>query len=190
MNSWLRSNLNNGKERYSYEEMNRIATSAPVGCDGLAVLPFGNGSERVLQNRNLHASIHGLDLTRHTQSNLLRAGQEGIVFALRYGFDVLKSVGLKNTLIRAGHSNMFLSPVFREAFVNTIGLPLQLYKTDGATGAAIGAGVGAGIFDMADAFRGLSLIDEQSPRQNLRGKHEDAYGYWKVILEKELNKQP
>jgi xylulokinase len=189
LNSWLRTNLNNGKERYSYDEMNRIATSAPVGSDGMAVLPFGNGSERVLQNKNLHASIHGLDLTRHTQSHLLRAGQEGIVFALRYGFDVLKSLGLKNTVIRAGHSNMFLSPVFREAFVNTIGLPLQLYKTDGATGAAIGAGVGAGIFELADAFRGLSLIDEQSPRQELQGKYDDAYEHWKAILEKELNTQ-
>jgi xylulokinase len=105
---------------------------------------------------------------------------------LRYGFDVLKSLGLNTSVIRAGYSNMFLSPLFREAFVNTIGAPLQLFKTDGATGAAIGAGVGAGLFDVKDAFKGLSLIEEQVPDRDKSEQYERAYQRWKQHLEKEL----
>jgi xylulokinase len=186
LNSWLRKNLSQGTDIYSYDEMNRVASSVPIGSDGLCVLPFGNGAERVLQNQNINASFVGLDFNRHTRNHLLRASQEGIVFALRYGFDVLKSLGLTTSVIRAGYSNMFLSPLFREAFVNTIGAPLQLFKTDGATGAAIGAGVGAGLFDVKDAFKGLSLIEEQSPNQDTSEQYDKAYQRWKHHLEKEL----
>jgi xylulokinase len=186
LNSWLRKNLSHGSDVYSYDEMNRVASTVPIGSDGLFVLPFGNGAERVLQNQKINASFIDLDFNQHTRSHLLRASQEGIVFALRYGFDVLKSLGLNTSVIRAGYSNMFLSPLFREAFVNTIGAPLQLFKTDGATGAAIGAGVGAGLFDVKEAFKGLSLIEELSPDRDKSEQYEWAYQRWKQHLEKEL----
>jgi xylulokinase len=117
---------------------------------------------------------------------MFRAAQEGIVFALRYGFDVLQSIGLKTNVIRAGHANMFLSPLFREAFVNTIGAPLELYNTDGATGAALGAGICAGIFDSQHAFKGLSLIREEKPDQDKSAQYRSAYEKWRSILEKQL----
>jgi xylulokinase len=185
MNSWLRKNV--GSTSLDYARMNDIAKNAPIGSEGLAVLPFGNGAERVLENRNVKASFHGLDFNHHGQPHLFRAAQEGIVFALRYGFDVLQSMGLDTKVIRAGHANMFLSPVFREAFVNTIGAPLELYNTDGATGAAIGAGVGSGIFpSFKEAFKGLTLIKEEVPEDSLSTQYQEAYKKWKSHLDEYL----
>ena len=166
-----------------YEQMNRLAAGVPIGSEGLRILPFGNGAERILENRTISASINGLDFNHHAQGHLLRAAQEGIVFALRYGFDVLQEMGLKSNVIRAGHANMFLSKVFREAFVNTIGVPLELYNTDGATGAAIGAGIGAGIFpSKQDAFKGLKTITVETPDRKLMEQYEAAYLNWKSQL--------
>jgi xylulokinase len=188
LNSWLRKNIRSFGSGFEYPQMNDVANDAPIGSGGLLVLPFGNGAERVLENRTINASFHGLDFNRHTQSHIFRAAQEGIVFALRYGFDVLKSMGLESKVIRAGNANMFLSPLFRDAFVNTIGAPLELYNTDGATGAAIGAGIGAKIFpSFKDAFKGLSLIKEEQPSDEKSHRYQAAYEKWKTELERKLN---
>lgn len=187
LNSWLRKNIRSAGEPFSYDQINNFAMDIPVGSEGLVVLPFGNGAERILGNREVNAAFFGLNFNRHTQAHLFRAAQEGVVFALRYGFDVLKSMGLATSVIRAGHANMFLSPLFRDAFVNTIGAPLQLYSTDGATGAAIGAGVGIGIFaSMRDAFRGLTVLEEAEPEASKAEQYQLAYDKWKSQLDRQL----
>jgi xylulokinase len=183
LNSWIRKATN----AFDYNQMNEFAKNSPIGAEGLSVLPFGNGAERVLENRLINSSWHNLNFNRHGQPHIFRAAQEGIVFALRYGFDVLRSMGMNTSVIRAGHANMFLSPVFREAFVNTIEAPLELYNTDGATGAAIGAGLGAGIFhSFEDAFRGLKIIREETPDKEKSEQYQQAYQRWLAILQKEL----
>jgi xylulokinase len=190
LNSWLRKNIKSKSESYDYQTINDIAAKAPIGSEGLSVLPFGNGAERILENRSIESSFHGLNFNRHGQEHLFRAAQEGIVFSLKYGFDILQGMGLKTNVIRAGHANMFLSPLFREAFVNTIGSPLELYNTDGATGAAIGAGVGAGLFgDFKDAFKGLKVIGSEKPNRNKSEQYQAAYQTWKTKLESQLSVQ-
>lgn len=185
LNSWLRKNTKDSGAAFDYEQMNALASGVSMGSEGLSILPFGNGAERIFENRTLNCSFHGLDFNHHTQAHIFRAAQEGIVFALKYGFELLQDMGLKTSVIRAGHANMFLSPVFREAFVNTIGAPLELYNTDGATGAALGAGVGAGIFgSFADAFRGLKIIDSIEPDDQIQSKYLMAYNEWKNVLKK------
>jgi xylulokinase len=180
LNSWLRKNTGGA---VSYNEMNSMAAAVPVGAEGLFFLPFGNGAERVLGNRSVNATLFGLDFNHHSQAHVYRAAQEGIVFALKYGFDVLQTMGLQTSVIRAGNANMFLSPVFREAFVNTIGAPLELYNTDGATGAAIGAGIGAGIFaSREEAFKGLNTIGEVTPDPKRTAQYQAAYSKWKSQL--------
>ncbi|HEX8040280.1 MAG TPA: FGGY family carbohydrate kinase [Chryseosolibacter sp.] len=184
LNSWLRKNTASPGAVPPYDQINAEAAKIPIGSEGLVMLPFGNGAERILQNRTVNASLHGLDFNRHSQGHLFRAAQEGIVFALNYGFEVLQSMGLKTSVIRAGHANMFLSPVFREAFVNTIGAPLELYNTDGATGAAIGAGLGAGIFASSDeAFAGLTAKQLVEPEGNKRELYKKAYLKWSAHLD-------
>jgi xylulokinase len=188
MNSWLRKNIQCEGKGYAYDMINHIASDAPIGSDGLVLLPFGNGAERVLENKNIEGSFHGLNFNRHGQSHVFRAAQEGIVFALRYGFDVLQEMGLKTNVIRAGHANMFLSPLFRDAFVNTIGARLELYDTDGSKGAALGAGVGAGVYaSFEEAFKGLKLIRSEDPEKTKSTKYAEAYSKWLDLLKKQLH---
>jgi Sugar (pentulose and hexulose) kinases len=167
-NSWIRK-IAQSNSNLSYEEMNRIAAKAPIGSDGLIALPFGNGAERVLENKMISASMHGLSFNTHSQSHWYRATQEGIVFALKYGFEIMNQMGVATSVIRAGSANLFLSPVFREAFVNSIGAPLELLETDGAKGAALGGGVGAGVYSsVAEAFQNitrLELIEPEDQKQ-------------------------
>ncbi len=172
---------------YDYDTINKISEDAPIGSDGLVVLPFGNGAERMLENKNINSSFHGLNFNRHQQSHLFRAVQEGIVFALKYGFDVLQEMGLKTKVIRAGNANMFLSPLFREAFVNTIDARLELYDTDGAKGAALGAGVGAGVYNsFEEAFQGLNVIRSEEPAEKLKSHYAEAYQNWIKHLNQNL----
>ncbi len=187
LNSWLRKNLTSGGQAYDYGQMNEIAQKAPIGSEGLSFLPFGNGAERVLENKSIQSSIHGLDFNHHSQAHLLRAAQEGIVFALKYGFDILHEMGIKSTVIRAGYANMFLSPLFREAFVNTTGAKLELYDTDGAKGAALGAGIGMGAYASASqAFQGLHVIETRYPESSLSEQYNKSYNHWKQLLNNRL----
>ena len=130
---------------------------------------------------------YGLDFNQHQQSHIFRAAQEGIVFALKYGFEILQEMGLKTNVIKAGYANMFLSPLFREAFVNTTGVALELYDTDGAKGAALGAGIGAGVYrSSAEAFMGLNKIESRSPDPVLSEMYLNSYRRWKKVLNNHL----
>jgi xylulokinase len=176
LNNWLRKNVSST----SYENMNELASTISVGSDGLTFVPFGNGAERILENKISQASMHGLDFNRHSQAHLFRAAQEGIVFAFNYGFDILSEMGMSTSAIKAGDANLFLSPVFREAFVNTMNVKLELYETNGAIGAALGAGVGAGVYSsLKEALAGLNKRMEIVPEMEKAQRYSEAYGRWK-----------
>ncbi len=185
LNSWLRKNA---AESMGYEAMNNLAASVPVGSDGLVTLPFGNGAERVLENRLVGAAVQNLNFNTHTQAHLLRSAQEGIVFALNYGVDVMKTLGVQPNIVRAGDANMFLSPLFGEAFATITGAVVELYNTDGAQGAARAAGIGAGIYKNAsEAFHNLKTTRIIEPRTDLKDAYEQAYLKWLTSLERMLS---
>ncbi|NMC39165.1 MAG: carbohydrate kinase [Bacteroidales bacterium] len=177
LNSWLKRNSASG---ISYDEMNRQAESVSPGSDGLTILPFGNGSERILMNRDTGCRILGLNFNRHSNPHLFRAAQEGIAFSFRYGLDIMKETGINPVIIRAGKANMFLSGVFREALSCITGTPLHLYNTDGSTGAARGAGIGCGYYHSAgEAFMGLRAVGVTEPDMGKTGGYLEAYESWK-----------
>ena len=179
LNSWLRKLVG----ELPYDQMNQLAAQAPVGAEGLVFLPFGNGVERILENRPAAAELRGLNFNIHHQSHVLRAAQEGIVFALNYGLDIMRASGVQVRKVRAGNANMFLSPVFREAFVNSGNVELELYNTDAAQGAARGAGIGAGVYaSPAEAFGGLERILTVEPTDRLREQYQAAYSRWQDAL--------
>ena len=183
LNSWVKDKFGAA----DYPPMNAAAAATPVGAAGLQMLPFGNGAERMLENRQPKASVHGLDFNQHGRGHVFRAAQEGIAFALAYGFDIMRGMGLDATVVRAGRANMFLSPLFREAFVNTTGTAVELYDTDGAQGAARGAAIGAGIFASAtEAFTGLQCLRRLSPEPALREAYATAYADWQALLARQL----
>jgi xylulokinase len=168
-----------------YPEMNREASAIKAGAEGLRVLPFGNGAERMLGNRLVGAHFHNIDLNLHTQAHLYRATQEGIAFAFRYGLDIMRENGMNPTVIRAGMANLFLSELFIEAFVNATGVPVELYQCDGSVGAAIGAGIGVQQYkSSSEAFAGTSPIRLVEPTAG--NNYETHYQSWLGFLQKEL----
>ena len=159
--------------------MNQLAHEAPVGADGLVCLPFGNGAERVLENADLGASFRGLQLNRHGLPHVIRAAQEGIVFALYYGIQVMEGVGVGLQTIRAGEANMMLSPLFRDTLANLSGAAIELYNTDGAQGAARGAGLGLGYYKTtSEAFVGLHVTKTIDPTIRDQARYREAYERW------------
>ena len=156
---------------------------SPAGSDGLFIHPYGNGAERTLENIYPGASISGLSLTTHTTAHLLRASQEGIAYALNYGVEIMKDMGIKVKSVRAGNANMFLSPVFREIFASVTGATVELYDTDGSQGAARGAGIGAGIYKTAkEAFKGLKVLKTIEPDKRMVKIYKKEYEKWKEML--------
>lgn len=185
LNSWIKQNLLS--DSIGYEEMNHKAASVPVGSDGLSIFPFGNGSERIIEDQNPGSLFYGLDFNRHQTAHILRAAQEGIVFSMAYGLDIMKNMGVQTDTVKAGHSNMFLSPLFREAFVNSTETVLELYSTDGAEGAARGAGIGTGIFKNFDeAFLGLTQIETIYPEKDKIDRYKNALNLWLKRLNKHV----
>ncbi|HWW39946.1 MAG TPA: hypothetical protein VNZ46_11575, partial [Pedobacter sp.] len=149
--------------------------------DGLRVLPFGNGAERMLNNRLIGAQMSHIDLNIHQKAHIFRAVQEGIAYAFRYGLDIMRSNGLAPTVIRAGKANLFLSNLFLEAFVNSTGVPVELYENDGSTGAALGSGIGAKIYsNPSEAFLNLKPIQFVEP--SLTSQYEPVYQDWLQLL--------
>lgn len=182
LNSWLKHNFVAG-EGLDYEQMNALAAEVPVGCDGLVILPYGNGAERTLENRNIGASVHGWNFNVHKRAHFLRAAQEGIVFALNYGLGIMRDMGIRLTTVRAGNANMFLSPLFSEAFATVTQATVELYNTDGSQGAARGAGIGAGIYKgPEDAFVGLQPVKTIEPNAKLAQAYQEAYKRWENVL--------
>jgi xylulokinase len=182
LNSWLRKNFFADS---SYEEINKEASMVAPGSDELLIYPFGNGAERVLKNKDLGAVMKVLQFNRHHRGHIARASQEGIVFALHYGVEIMKKMGLEIKRVRAGHTNMFLSDVFSSVFVNTLGCDLELYNTDGATGAARGAGIGVGAYkNFAEAYSSMEKIKSYSPSKEGQEIYSSAYKKWKKQLKK------
>ena len=180
LNSWMRRNV--APEGISYRDMNALAEGVPIGSEGISILPFGNGAERMLENRDSGCSIHGVNFNRHGKAHLLRAAQEGIVFSFQYGMEIMEQMGLKVDKIHAGLANMFQSKLFRDTLAGVSGATIELYNTEGSAGAAKGAGIGAGIYkNPAEAFSTLERLEVVLPQ------HEDAYraAYeaWKAQLE-------
>ncbi len=184
LNSWLKHNVADGLD---YPEMNQLAQSVPVGAAGLSILPYGNGAERTLQNRNIGSQICGLNFNIHSKAHVLRAAQEGIAFALRYGLDIMGQVGVKANTVRAGKANMFLSPLFGQAFATLSGATVELYNTDGSQGAARGAGLGAGIYSSPkEAFVGLDCQQTIVPDSANAAAYREAYERWLDVLQQQL----
>lgn len=183
LNAWTKRTI--APEGMSYAEMNDFAASVPVGSEGLSVIPFGNGAERVLENRETGCSIHGINFNKHTKAHLVRAAQEGIVFSFCYGMEIMAEMGMNITKIHAGKANMFLSKLFRDTLAGVSGAQIELYETDGSVGAAKGAGIGCGYYkDNNEAFSSLEKLAVIEPDEKLRPEYLAAYAAWKDRLSK------
>ncbi|MEM1109749.1 MAG: FGGY family carbohydrate kinase [Planctomycetota bacterium] len=183
-NAWAKRLVGGHRD---YAGLNELAEQAPIGSDGLCVLPFGNGGERMLGNAEVGGHLSYADFNRHTSAHITRAVQEGIAFSFRYGMDILRETGVDLGVIRAGRANLFLSPLFRQTLANVADTRIELYDTDGAVGAARGAGIGAGIYaSPAEAFSTLQQVGLTEPDQAARAATHEAYRRWADCLANQL----
>jgi xylulokinase len=184
-NSWIRKLA--GDQNLTYEKMNHLAAEVPVGSRGLSILPFGNGAERMFRDKNIGASIHGVNFNIHSKPELFRAVQEGVAFSFKYGIEIMQSLGIQPAVLRAGAANMFLSQVFCKTLASVADVKIELYNTDGAQGAARAAAVGAGLVpSVKDAFRGLSRVHSIEPETN-KSDYLEAYNRWLEPLKQTLH---
>lgn len=185
LNAWVRRTV--APEGISYADMNDLTVSVPIGSEGITVIPFGNGAERVLENREIGCSVSGINFNKHGKAHIVRAAQEGIVFSFCYGMEVMQQMGMDIRKIHAGRANVFLSPLFRDTLAGVSGATIELYDTDGSVGAAKGAGIGAGIYkDNNEAFATLDKLQVIEPDEAHRNEYLEAYARWKETLEKQI----
>ncbi len=186
LNRWIK---NITGDKLNYQQINEAATNIRPGSEGMVILPFGNGAERMLNNKTVNAHLHNINFNIHGTPHLYRAAQEGISFAFRYGFDIMKENGINPTVIRAGKANMFLSDVFTDTFVNSTGVSIELFNCDGSAGAAIGAGLGVGVYKNAkEAFNHFKPIQKVEPDKTKTDLYDNLFTQWKTILLQQLNK--
>lgn len=185
LNRWIK---NITGDKLDYKEINQAASKVKPGAEGLHIFPFGNGAERMLNNRTVNAQIKDINFNIHSTPHIYRAAQEGIAFAFRYGLDIMRSNGINPSVVRAGKANMFLSDLFAKTFVNTTGLSVELYNGDGSVGAAIGAGLGAGIYKTPkEAFQHFKAIEKIEPSKDQSSLYNELFSNWKSELLKQLN---
>ena len=183
LNAWVRRTI--APEGISYADMNTLTDEVPIGSEGVSIIPFGNGAERVLENRETGCSIHGVNFNKHGKAHLMRAAQEGIVFSFCYGMEIMQQMGMDLKTIKAGKANMFLSPLFRNTLASVSGATIELSETDGSVGAAKGAGIGCGSYkDNNEAFASLKKLAVIEPDQAHLAEYLDAYNVWKERLAK------
>lgn len=187
LNAWVRRTV--APEGVSYSDMNDMMASVPIGSEGVTIIPFGNGAERVLENKEIGCSIHGINFNKHDKAHIMRAAQEGIVFSFCYGMEVMQQMGMNISKIHAGKANMFLSEIFRNTLAGVSGATIELYETDGSVGAAKGSGMGCGIYkDNNEAFATLKKLSVIEPDEKHRTEYLNAYSSWKEKLQQVMSK--
>ena len=181
---WLLNNL----ALSSYEEMNTLASEIPVGSDGVCLIPFGNGAERMLNNKEIGTRIVNMNLNNHHKGHICRAALEGIAFSFVYGMEILKSDGIDASVIRAGNDNLFRSEIFANTVATLIEQEIEIFNTTGAIGAARAANLHTGDFE---SF-GKSIMDNDHVMTYMPFKEKqpyiDAFKNWKKELELTLRK--
>ncbi len=180
---WLLNNL----AVASYEEMNELAEEMPIGSEGVCVIPFGNGAERMLENREIGTRILNLNLNVHSKANICRAALEGIAFSFVYGIEIMKSDGIEAKVIRAGNDNLFRSKVFSDTIATLIGQEIEIYNTTGAIGAARAASLVDGDYQKFSEYMANDHVMTYIPLAD-KSRYQKAYDYWKKELELILNK--
>lgn len=180
--SWIKQQM--AEHGMSYPEMEKAAAAIPPGADGLRILPFGNGAERMLGNKAPGAKINNLQFNRHQRAHFYRAALEGIAFSFVYGMEILQEMGLNLQVMRVGNDNLFQSAVFSGTISNLLGSRIEVLETTGAIGAAKAAGVAVGIYSsIREAMTDNKLVTAYEP-VNRNGSYQDAYQAWYSDLEK------
>ncbi|MEO9512173.1 MAG: FGGY family carbohydrate kinase [Flavobacteriaceae bacterium] len=180
---WLLNNL----DVASYEEMNSLAAQVEIGSDGICVIPFGNGAERMLENKTIGTRMVNLDLNRHSKAHICRATLEGIAFSFVYGIEIMNSDGINAKVMRAGNDNLFRSEIFSNTIATLIQQEIEIYNTTGAVGAARACTLSKNGYDTFSGYMKNDHVHTYTPFKDTQ-QHQTAYQNWKKELNLILNK--
>ena len=181
---WMKQNL--AGKKVGYQDMERLAAGVAIGSEGLRIIPFGNGAERVLGNRNLGSHVINLQLNKHGAAHMYRAALEGVAFSFAYGMDILKEIGLQVDILKVGNDNLFQSSVFSTTLAALTGCEINVMQTTGAVGAAKAAGIAAGIYnDIEEAIGSPRKIETFSAVKD-DGQYRQQFETWKADLNRLL----
>ena len=187
LNAWVKRTI--APAGFTYDQLNDLAATVPIGSGGVSILPFGNGAERMLQNKQIDCAVFGLNFNTHGAAHIARAAQEGIVFAFKYGMEIMGEMGIDIDVIRVCNSSMFQSPILKEALAGVTGTLIEVYDTNSAEGAAKAAGVGAGIYrSPQEAFASLRRLEEVEPDGLKADRYCGAFDTWKDCLNRMIGK--
>jgi len=182
--AWMKKQI--ARDGVDYHDMERMISSIPIGSDGLRIIPFGNGAERMLNNSNPGAQINNLQFNRHTRAHFYRAALEGIAFSFVYGCKILNNIGLSMSTIKVGNDNLFQSRIFSRTIANLLNTPIEIVETTGAIGAAKASGLGTGAYkSMEECFTNNNVIGQISP-DDTNKTYNYAYELWYSDLGKLL----
>lgn len=182
--AWMKQQI--AQEEIDFKTMEEQAASVPIGAEGVRILPFGNGAERMLKNRNIGAQIINLQFTQHTRAHLYRASLEGIAFAFVYGMQILQEMGLDISVMRVGNDNLFQSPIFANTIATLMNTRIDVIETTGAVGAAKAAGVAIGYYkNLEEAMKNLEIVKSYRPQKN-KETYTAVYSNWKTYVEQYL----
>ncbi|MEM9821847.1 MAG: FGGY family carbohydrate kinase [Bacteroidota bacterium] len=171
----------------SYVDMEQLIAEVPIGADGLHVLPYGNGAERMLGDQNLGAKVLNLQFNRHQRAHLFRAALEGIAFSFVYGIEILRDLGLNLNMLRVGNDNLFQSAVFSNSISSILGNQIEVIETTGAVGAAKAAGVAVGHYSsLHEAMQQTEVLKSFFPQSDAQA-YLDAYQNWRSDLIKNIS---
>jgi len=173
-------------------ELNEKSSSAPIGSEGIILLPYFNG-ERTPPLPNATASLLGLSSANYTPENLCRASMEGATLGLRYGLDVLTAQGIAPAEIRlvGGGAGSWL---WRQMAADIFDLPVIRPKSQeaGAMGAALQAmwcylterEGGVSLKALTDDFVSLDEDSRALPRGSDVIQYADIYQHYTQLKEK------
>jgi len=178
--AWIKKQIT--QDGTSYTEMESRIEQIPVGSNGLRVIPFGNGAERMLNNKQTGAHIHNLQFHMHSRDHIVRAALEGIAFSFVYGIRLLQELGVDTNRIKVGNDNLFQSKVFSSSISNLLSCEIEMMDTTGAIGAAQASGIAIGAFEsFGEAVSTVKRIKTFSPNNNTEA-YSDAYRKWENDL--------
>ncbi len=183
--AWIRNQLLGLNTTYA--DMEKLISPIPIGSEGLRIIPFGNGAERMINNQQTGAQINNLQFNIHSKNHMIRSALEGIAFSFVYGIQLLSDLGINLKNIKVGNDNLFQSEIFSSTIVNLLNCEIQMQDTTGAIGAALASGKAIGAFsDLLEAFSHNQIIKTYKAQNNHKAYY-DAYEDWKKDLNKLIN---
>lgn len=169
----------------AYNEMTKLASTSPIGANGLFMTPHLAGGNALDKSVNIRGSYVGIDLM-HTRADILRATLEGTCMNLRICLDELEKSGklADNMLIVGGGSkSKFWRSLFADIYQKNI-VESAVGEQAGSLGAMATAAIATGIWkDYSPLMEINKPISKFNKKEENCEKYNELLIKWKKICD-------